>query len=109
MTYDLILDTFVESGPSLRTKDIIKFDMIIKKNGERVGRVTTKDGVTYIRTISEEGVRIETNIKIPYYATVRERDDIIIYLLKKGHVQDDVAQYMGISQSTVSAVKRKYL
>ena len=78
-----------------------------KRTGEKFIRASLDDGRTYIRTLSQSGINEQRQIQIPSYTTRAERDDIVMDLLDK-YVQSDVADFMGLSQGTISNIKRKY-
>ena len=78
-----------------------------KRTGERFAKATLKNGTTYIRTLSEKGVDTRKTITIPDYQTKEQRDGIVMELLND-YVQDDVADFMGLSQSTIHNIKKKY-
>lgn len=108
MSFDIIEKNFIISSPKLDENEITGYNFFIKKStGERIAKVFTEDA-TFIKTISSVGVRTSTCIEIPEWETRDERDEIILDLLKQGHIQDDIADYMDISQGTISRVKKKY-
>lgn len=80
---------------------------IKKRTGERIAKATLRDGTTYVRTLSERGIDTKKMIKIPDYQTKEQRDEIVMELLND-YVQDDVADFMGLSQSTVHNIKKKH-
>lgn len=77
-----------------------------KRTGERFARATMEDGRTFIRTLSKAGVGEKREIQIPAYSSKEERDDIVMDLLES-YVQDDVADFMDLSQGTISNIKNK--
>lgn len=81
----------------------------VKKNptGGYVAKITTDTGTTYIKKISKTGVVKNSTVEIPYYETKSERDEIILDLLNDNHLQEEVAEFLGISQSTVSNVLKR--
>lgn len=92
----------------LAADDIVSLSYGIKKrSGEQFAKATLNDGTSYIRSLSKSGVDSQTMIKIPEYSSREERDEIVMDLLEK-YVQDDVADMMGISQSTVHNIKKKH-
>ncbi|WP_418419892.1 hypothetical protein [Butyribacter intestini] len=78
-----------------------------KKTGARFMKATLEDGHSIIRTITNSGVICEQSIKIGAYNGIEERNRIISDLYKEGYKQDDIASFMGISQSTVSGALNK--
>lgn len=66
-------------------------------------------GATYISELDSSGLRIETIIQIPPYnkSDKDTRDKIIKELHSKKHCQDDIADFLDISQSTVSNSLKK--
>ncbi|MCM1245518.1 MAG: hypothetical protein NC293_07735 [Roseburia sp.] len=101
-----IFDAFANE-PQINVDDIVSLNAGTKKStGERFAKATTKDGNTYIKTLSRTGVEKKAMITIPFYSSKEERDDIIVNLAET-HIQDDIAEMMDVSQSTVSNVLRK--
>ncbi|WP_346867277.1 MULTISPECIES: helix-turn-helix domain-containing protein [unclassified Clostridium] len=103
-----IIQNFTLQAPYLNQMNIISFNMGIKSTtGEKILRVKTIDGKVFIKTISLSGIVSTEFIEIPEFNTSQQRDLLIIDLRKKGLIQDDIADYLNISQSTVSNVLRK--
>lgn len=89
-----------ESAVSL--EDLVLVKMGVKKStGERFAKAVTKDGKTFIKTLSESGIEQDSITIIPCYSSKKERDKIIKDLSKK-YTQEDIADMLGISQGTVS-------
>lgn len=87
--------------------EIVSLNVGIKRRtGERFAKATTSDGKTYIKTLSRTGVEEQSVTTIPPYFSKEERDEIIVDLARN-NTQDDIADMMSISQSTVSNVLRK--
>lgn len=101
-----LIDAF-SNEPKINIDDIVSLNAGIKKRtGERFAKATTSDGKTYIKTLSKKGVKKQSVITIPPYFSKEERDEIIVDLARN-NTQDDIADMMDISQSTVSNVLRK--
>lgn len=100
MSNDLI--SAFSGVPEVSAEDIVSLNIGFKKRtGERFAKATTSDGRTFIKTLSRTGVETDSVIKIPAYSTREERDEII-QDLSADYVQDDIADMLDISQSTVS-------
>lgn len=97
--FDLVTNAF----PNV---DFEEFSVKKTQTGGQIAKVTTNTGTTLIREISKSGVVKDSIIEIPYYETKSERDEIILDLLNN-HLQEEVADFLGISQSTVSNVLNK--
>ena len=69
-------------------------------------KAVLNNGTIHIRKISPTGVKESTTITIPQYSSKQERDEIVMDLLKN-HVQDDVTDFMGLSQSTIHNIKKR--
>lgn len=83
-----------------------EFSVKKTSTGGYLATVTTNTGTTLIRETTKSGVIKDSIITIPYYETKIERDQIILDLLQN-HLQEEVADFLGISQATVSNVSRK--
>lgn len=95
--------------------DIDKFGGIksIKvRNNKRTGfleqRIQSDWGVV-IQKESPDKALIERKCVRVSYQSIEERNQRIIELLKLGYSQEEVADIVEVSQSTVSEVKRKYM
>ena len=98
----------LDANDRLQKKQINSLSYGVKKRtGEKFIRASLDDGRTYIRTLSQSGINEQRQIQIPPYTTKAERDNIVMDLLDK-YVQSDVADFMGLSQGTISNIKRKY-
>lgn len=101
-----LIDAF-ENESKVDMEDVTSLSYGFKKRtGERFAKATTKDGRTYIKTLSETGVEEQSVITIPPYSSKEERDEVVVGLAKK-YTQDDIADMMGCSQSTVCGILRK--
>ena len=83
--------------------NIINMRQCIKKTGEIFAKATTRDGITLIKSLSPSGIEKDILIKIPSYTSKLERNKIILEL-SKNFTQNDIADMLDISQSTVSNV-----
>lgn len=79
-----------------------------KRTGERIGRFTDNTGQTTIQKISENNAISERTVINTSWRTKEERDNIIRELDKKNYLQDEIADIVGVSQGTVSNVKKKF-
>lgn len=77
-----------------------------RSTGEKFAKATTIDGTTFIKSLSKSGVEQNRTIKIPSYSTKEERNEIIRDL-SRDYIQDDIADMLEVSQSTVSNTLRK--
>lgn len=71
------------------------------KTGKSFARATLSDGTTYIQTLSQGGVKEGRVISIPSYQNREERRTVVRDLHQSGYTQDEIADFCGISQSTV--------
>jgi len=102
-----LIDAFANE-PLIESEDLVSLNIGYKKRtGERFAKAVTVEGKTYIKTLSKTGIETQEIISIPPYNSREERDDIIRELSQK-NTQDDIADMLGISQSTVSNTLRKY-
>lgn len=102
MSNDLISAFANETGIS--SKDFISLKYGVKRRtGERFVKATTFNGMTFIKTLSLNGIETSSLIKIPAFNTKEERD-LIIKDLSNTYTQSDIADMLDISQSTVSNV-----
>ncbi len=103
--FPVIVENFVNKPPHLSQSYIVTATYgIRKKTGEKFLKVITIDKQIYIKTIGINGEVKNKYIKIPNFNTKEERDKLIFQLRNKGYIQDDIADFLGISQSTVSNV-----
>lgn len=104
-----LINNFIKQVPEINDTNIISFNIGIKPStGERYMKLKTIDGMIYIKTLAQNGIVDTRCLKIPPYYTVQQRDELIRYLkTEKGLIQVDIADYLGISQGTVSNVLRK--
>ena len=72
-----------------------------KRTGEQFAKATLSDGTTHIKSFYDTGVTEDSIISIPSYSSKEERNRIIEQLSTK-YTQDDIADMLDISQSTVS-------
>ena len=80
---------------------------IKRSTGEKFMKVRTVYGKIFIKIVAPNGIISNEYIDIPPYYTTAQRDELVKYLIyKKGLIQDDIATYLGISQSTVSNILR---
>lgn len=106
MTNDLI--SIVSKSDSLSEKDLVSLSLgKNKKTGERYLKAKDSDGVTYIGKITASGIKEKRLISIPPFSSKKERDNYIKELYAKDYTQNDVAEILDISQSTVSNVLSK--
>ena len=104
----LFTDEDLEEDKRLSPDDIVSLAYGTKKrSGERFAKATLENGRTYIRSLSMHGVASQKMIEIPHYDTKEQRDAIVMDLLND-YVQDDVADMMGLSQTTVHNIKAKH-
>lgn len=78
------------------------------RTGERIGRFTDTTGKTTIRLIGENdavGVKTLTDV---HWRSREERENAIVKLLQNEYLQDEIADIVGVSQGTVSNIKRKF-
>lgn len=103
-----IIDNFINKSPYLNENQIESFNMGIKRStGEKFMKVRTVDGKIFIKIVAPNGIISNEYIDIPPYYTTEQRDELVKYLrYTKGLIQDDIATYLGISQSTVSNILR---
>ena len=78
-----------------------------KKTGAWFAKATLEDGRKFIRTITNSGIVCDQRITIGAYNGTEERNIRICELRDQGYTQDEIASFMGISQSTVSVVLRR--
>lgn len=101
-----LIETF-SNEPEVNLENVTSLSYGFKKRtGERFAKATTKDGKTYIKTLSEAGVEEQSMITIPPCSSKEERDEVVVDLAKK-YTQDDIADMVGCSQSTVSGILRE--
>ncbi len=91
----------------INPNNIISLKQCIKKTGEIFAKATTNDGKTFIKSLSPSGVEKNMLIKIPAYTTKLERNKIIKELSEK-FTQDDIADMLDVSQSTISNVLKTF-
>ncbi len=103
-----ITENFINKKPFLSENQIESFNMGIKRStGEKFMKVRTVEGKIFIKIVAPNGIISNEYIDIPPYYTTAQRDELVKYLrYKKGLIQDDIATYLGISQSTVSNILR---
>ena len=92
---------------AINPNNIISIKQCIKKTGEIFAKATKKDGKTLIKSLSPLDVEKNMLIEIPSYASKLERNKII-QELSKNFTQDDIADMLDISQSTVSNVLKSF-
>ena len=103
-----LVDKFTLEAPFLNPELVMDLKMGIKRStGEKFAKVKTLDGKIFIKTVSPSGIVSTTFIEIPPYNSKEKRDHLIQELRESGMVQDDIADYLGIAQSTVSNVLKK--
>lgn len=110
MSFDLITKNFVQDSPNLSPQNIVSFTIKTKQNGEIVGIVSTNMGITYIKTITPDGLKINSTIEIPFFTDNRERNRFIVEVLHERYkyTQTDIATFMNMSQSMISNIIKNY-
>ena len=71
------------------------------KTGKAFARATMSSGRSYVQTLSQAGVKEGKVIEIPPFSNREERRTVVKDLHKSGYTQDEIADFCGISQSTV--------
>lgn len=98
-----VLDTF----KGLRKTDIRRMHIEINPNtGEERIEINLNDGRTLIQESLSYGTTMKSEIKIPEYNGMAERNKIILELHDKKIKQKQIARVVGVSQATVSGVIR---
>ncbi|MBE7031980.1 MAG: helix-turn-helix domain-containing protein [Ruminococcaceae bacterium] len=98
--------TIFQNEKEIIPENLISLKLGVKKRtGEQFAKATTNDGKTYIKSFSYTGVEEQKLITIPNYLNKNQRNEIIKDLART-YTQDDIADMLGVSQSTVSNVLR---
>ncbi len=71
------------------------------KTGKAFARATMSNGKSYIQTLSQAGVKEGIVIEIEPFSNREERRAVVRDLHNGGYTQDEIADFCGISQSTV--------
>ena len=83
-----------------------------RRTGERIGRFTDNTGLTTVQKIGNLGTLISeytvlTDSSISWRSK-QEREAAVKRLLEGKYLQDEVATIVGVSQGTVSNIKKKF-
>lgn len=83
-----------------------------RRTGERIGRFTDNTGLTTVQKIGNLGTVISeytvlTDSSISWRSK-QEREVAVKRLLEGKYLQDEVADIVGVSQGTVSNIKKKF-
>ena len=78
-----------------------------QKTGEKYSLATDTKGLTIKLTQSKEGVKELTVTQVPNIDTKEKRDNVIKEMAAQNKTQGEIAQTVGVSQSTVSNVLKK--
>lgn len=102
-----ILEKFKEDNPHLNMNEIMAVNIGFRnRTGERFVRVKTMDGSILIKEINYNGmISDETKVIRPYH-NKEERNKLVRHLRGTGLNQEDIADYLEISQGTVSNILR---
>lgn len=123
-------NTLTESGDRVHSEEVKDVGMLIRENqklfetiesitistnrrtGERIGRFTDNTGLTTVQKIGNFGTVISeytvlTDSRISWRSK-QEREVAVKRLLEGKYLQDEVADIVGVSQGTVSNIKKKF-
>ena len=98
---------YAYDNATVTTTDIVSASINNKKRtGETIARITYANGQTFIRKQSSSGLDEQIKITPPPITSKEERNQIIRELNRKNYTQVEIADIVGISQSTVSNILR---